>query len=99
MAKLSSAQRVLRIQSILKGHTLHGLSNSEIAKALGESPANISRALSVLLAEGFVTKLDSGRYGPGMELAKIGVAHLNELDMAERRINEIRQRTMAGAMA
>ncbi len=98
MAKLSSARRVLRIQKIMKGHTLHGLSNGEIARALDETPVNISRALTVLMEEGLVTKLESGRYGPGLELAQLGVAHLNELDMAERRISEIRQRTMAGAM-
>jgi DNA-binding IclR family transcriptional regulator len=99
MAKTgTSARRVLAVLRTLKGHTLHGLSNGEIAKALGETPVNITRALDVLVDEGFATKLDSGRYGPGMELAQIGVAHLNELDLAERRINEIRQRTMAGAM-
>lgn len=98
MAKLSSAQRVLRIQKIMKGHSLQGLSNAEIAKALGDTPANVSRALGILMEEGLVNQLESGRYGPGMELAQLGVAHLNELDMAERRIGELRQRTMAGAM-
>jgi len=99
MAKMSSGQRVLRVQFCLQGHALHGLSNSEIAQALNETPVNISRALAVLVEEGAATKLDNGRYGLGIRLAQLGVSHLNELEMAERRIKELKQRTMAGAMA
>ena len=98
MAKFSSAQRVLRILFLLKGHSLHGLSNGEIADGLDESPANVSRALSTLTDEGFAVRLDSGRYAPSIKVAQLGVAHLNELDAAQQRINELRQRTMAGAM-
>ncbi|NDV21064.1 IclR family transcriptional regulator, partial [Pseudodesulfovibrio sp. JC047] len=79
-------------------NTIHGLSNGEIAKALDESPVNISRALDVLVDEGFSTKLDSGRYALGLQVAKIGYAHINELDRAEQRIKELRQRTVAGAL-
>ncbi len=38
-----TALRVLRVLIALKGHTQTGLSNGEVAKALGESPANITR--------------------------------------------------------
>ncbi len=98
MAKSTSARRVLAVAEMLKGHSLHGLSNGEIAKALGESPVNVTRALAALMERGWVQKLDSGQYALGITVAQIGVAHLNELEMAERRIQEIRQRTMAGAM-
>jgi DNA-binding IclR family transcriptional regulator len=94
----TSARRALRILSILQGHSLDGLSNGEIAKALGESPANVSRAVDVLVDEGFATRLDTGRVGLGIKLAQIGVRHLNELELAERRIKELKQRTMAGAV-
>ncbi len=98
MKKRTSATRVLEVLRVLKGHSLRGLSNGEIAHALGDTPVNITRALATLGEVGFVTRLDSGRYAPGIELAQIALAHLNELDRAERRLHEIKQRTLAGAM-
>ncbi|MCY1498551.1 hypothetical protein D9M68_325390 [compost metagenome] len=47
-----TALRVLRVLKALKGHSLHGLSNGELAKALGESPANITRYLTTLVEAG-----------------------------------------------
>lgn len=97
MAKLSSAQRALRVLVTLKGHTMDGLSNSEIAKALDESAVNISRALAVLVEEGLVKQLDNGRYGPHIRLLQIAQAHANEMDRASRTIDEINQRVLAGS--
>lgn len=98
MAKSSSARRALRVLALLKGHTLNGLSNGEIAKALGESPVNITRALDVLMAEGFVSRLESGRYAHSITTLQIAQAHANEMDRASCRIQEINQRVAAGAM-
>lgn len=92
-----SGTRVLRVLAALKGHTLQGLSNVELAKALNESPANISRCLATLVEAGFATKLDSGRYAPGIALLQIAQAHANEMASAQHRINEINQRVLAGA--
>jgi len=47
---INSAQRVLRVWKALRGHTLTGLSNQELAQATGESAANVSRALATLMA-------------------------------------------------
>lgn len=98
MAKMSSSQRVLRVLSMLKGRTMDGLSNGEIAQALGESAVNISRALTVLVDEGFVTRLDTGRYAPSIATLQIAQAHANEMARVNNRMNEINQRVMAGAL-
>lgn len=92
-----TALRVLRVLKALKGHSLHGLSNGELAKALEESPANITRYLSTLVEAGLATKLDTGRYAPGIALLQIAQAHANEMASAQNRINEINQRVLAGA--
>ena len=36
----SSGTRILRVLKALRGHALNGVSNGELASALGESPAN-----------------------------------------------------------
>ena len=40
-----SGGRVLRVLKALRGHALTGLSNGDLAKALGESPATINRCM------------------------------------------------------
>lgn len=47
----SSGSRILRVLKALRGHALNGVSNGELASALGESPANINRALNTLIEE------------------------------------------------
>ncbi|EJM5006876.1 TPA: helix-turn-helix domain-containing protein [Salmonella enterica] len=54
--------RAIRVMKALKGHSLNGLSNKELAAALGESPANITRVLGALASEGMAQRLESGRY-------------------------------------
>jgi DNA-binding IclR family transcriptional regulator len=92
-----SALRVLRVLKALRGHSLHGLSNGELAKALDESPANITRYMYTLIDAGFATRLDTGRFAPGIALLQIAQAHANEMANAQHRINEINQRVAAGA--
>lgn len=94
----SSARRALAVLRILKGHTLNGLSNGEIAKALGDTPVNITRALDVLTDEGLVNKLETGRYAHSIGMLQIAQAHADEMDRAQYRIKEINHRVAAGAM-
>lgn len=93
----NNAARVLRVLIALRGHTLHGLSNGELAKALNESPANITRYCDTLIDAGLATRLDTGRFAPGIALLQIAQAHANEMANAQHRINEINQRVLAGA--
>lgn len=92
-----SGGRVLRVLKALKGHSLTGLSNGELAKALNESPATINRCLNTLIEQGLATRLDTGRFAPGVALLQIAVAHAQEMDRAQMRINEMNQRVLAGA--
>lgn len=57
-------RRAILIMKALKGHSLDGVSNNELAVALQESPANISRTLNTLVNEGMVQRLPTGRYAP-----------------------------------
>ncbi len=92
----SSGTRILRVLKALRGHALNGVSNGELASALGESPANINRALNTLIEEGLALKLDNGRFAPGIQLLQIAMAHNNEMAHAQARINEINQRVITG---
>jgi len=92
-----SGARILRVLKALKGYSLTGISNGELAKGLNESPANINRAVNTLIAEGLAVKLDNGRFAPSVQLLQIAQAHANEMGAAQHRINEITQRVLAGA--
>lgn len=93
----SSGSRILRVLKALRGHSLNGISNGELATALGESPAGINRALNTLIEEGLAIKLDTGRFAPGIQLLQIAMAHSTEMARAQDRINEINQRVIAGS--
>lgn len=92
-----SGARILRVLKALKGYSLTGISNGELAKGLGESPSAINRAVNTLIAEGLAVKLDNGRFAPSVALLQIAQAHANEMNTAQHRINEINQRVLAGA--
>ncbi|MEG2663539.1 MAG: helix-turn-helix domain-containing protein [Hafnia sp.] len=93
----SSIKRAMRVMKALKGHSLSGISNGELAKALNESPANITRTLNTLVDEGMAQKLDSGRYAPGMQLLQIAQSFSNEMANTQTRIAEMSQRVLAGS--
>lgn len=93
-----SGARVLRVLAALKGHTLNGLTNGDIAKALEESPATINRVMNTLISEGFAIKLDSGRYALSVKILQIAQSHANEMMRTQDRINELNQRVHAGAI-
>lgn len=89
----SSAARVLRVLKALRGHTLRGLSNTELAQALGESPANITRYMDLLIEEGWATRYDdTGRFAPSIAFLQYAMATADELDRGAARIQELRAR-------
>lgn len=92
-----SGARVLRVMAALKGHSISGLSNGELAKAMGESPATINRCLNTLISEGMATQLDNGRYALTVKMLSIAQAHAAEMARAQSRIDELTQRVHAGA--
>ena len=93
----TSGSRILRVLKALKGASLTGRSNSELAKALDESPANINRALNTLIEEGLAQKLDNGRFALSIQLLQIALAHSNEMARAQGRIDEMNQRIVSGS--
>lgn len=93
----SSIKRALRVMKALKGHSLSGVSNGELAEALHESPANISRTLNTLVEEGMAQRLESGRYAPGMQLLQIAQSFASEMAATQTRIAEMNQRVLSGS--
>ncbi|MCP1106714.1 helix-turn-helix domain-containing protein [Serratia nevei] len=93
----SSATRTLRVLIALKGHTMTGLSNGELAKALNVSPANISRDLATLVDVGLAIQLDNGRYAHSVKMLQIATAHADHIARMQSRMNEITQRITAGS--
>jgi len=93
---LMPARRALRMLMAMRGTTLTGVSNGELAQALGESAPNVSRMLQVLVDEGFATQLENGRYAPSIALLQIAQAHAEHIARAQARITEVQQRIAAG---
>ncbi|HTF98650.1 MAG TPA: helix-turn-helix domain-containing protein [Cellvibrio sp.] len=89
--------RMLKVLIALRGHSLTGLSNGQLAKSLGESPATINRYLNTLIEAGLATKLPNGLYAHGVQMLQIATAHAHEINRAQQRIDELNQRVQAGA--
>ena len=95
--KESSSKRMLKILKLLKGKSLTGLSNKEIADAIDENAVNVSRACQSLIEEGLVEKMPNGRFCLSVGMLQIAMAHQREMSGAMDLIDEINQRVNAGA--
>lgn len=95
---LSAAARVLRALKALKGHTVTGLSNSELAYLTQDSPSNITRAMQTLIEEGLAVKLDNGRFAHSVGVLQIAQAHAEHMARLTERMQEINQRIAAGSI-
>lgn len=93
----TSARRALRVLKALRGHALDGLSNAELARGLGETPVNITRALEVLVDEGFAVKTENGRFAQSVLFLKMAEGFALETEKASAHIDELRQRVRSGA--
>lgn len=93
----TSAAKVLRVLKALKGHTLRGLSNNDLARTLDESPSAITRSMDTLIAENLAQRLPDGRFALSVGALQIAQAHANEMDRAMAHIQEINTRVVAGA--
>ncbi len=98
MSRISqSGLRTIRVLDALKGHTLHGMSNVDLAKTLDESPSNINRCLNTLIEAGYAMQLENGRFSQGMKMLQNAQAFANEIANSQSRIDELTQRVHAGA--
>lgn len=93
----TSATKVLNVMKALKGHTLSGLSNGDIAKQLNMPAPTVTRCLATLIEAGMATQLSNGRYALSVKTLEIAQAHANEMAHASDRINELNQRVMAAS--
>ena len=95
---VSADARVLRVLKALKGHTVTGLSNSELAFLTQDSPCNITRAMQTLIEEGLAVKLDNGRFAHSVGVLQIAQAHAEHMVRLTGRMQEINQRIAAGSI-
>lgn len=93
----TSSSRTLKVLKALKGYTLTGLSNGDIAKMIDESPVNVTRSLQSLIEEGLVIKLDNGLFAHSVQMLQIAQAHAVHITQIQDQITEINQRITAGA--
>ncbi|MBE9577871.1 MULTISPECIES: helix-turn-helix domain-containing protein [Moraxella] len=91
---LKSAEKVLSTLKAMRGHTLTGVSVSELVKQTGETPSQVCRYLATLVSQGFVRQDDNGLYYLSVAFVQIATAHKKEIELAEARIHEIRQLTL-----
>jgi len=94
----TTLRRGLRILEMLSHHSIQGVTNAEISRALGETPVNVSRALAGLEACGWASRLETGRWTPSMRMLQTAQRHANAMSNAQARLMEINQRVAAGAM-
>lgn len=92
----TSGSRTLKVLKALKGYTLTGLSNGDIAKMIDESPVNVTRSLQTLIEEGLVIKLDNGLFAHSVQMLQIAQAHAVHIAQIQEQITEINQRIIAG---
>jgi DNA-binding IclR family transcriptional regulator len=89
--------RVLQVLKTLRGHTITGLSNKDLADALACSPASITRDMADLIESGLVVKLENGRFAHSIAMLQIAQAHAEHVSKLQSRIIEINCRIAAGA--
>ena len=95
MQELGQAQRrILKIVLALAGNELLGLAPVDIQRALGIANAStLTRDLDVLRDLGLAEQIpETSRWRLGPKVVQIAVAFANQMDRAERRLSEIRQR-------
>lgn len=88
-----SAGKVLDVLSALLPNFAHGLTPTDLAKATGIAPSNITRYVATLEEKGFAERIpETGRIRPSMRLAQQAVSILRSLDAAKRRLDETTHR-------
>lgn len=91
------AVRVLHILNALKGHSLDGKSLREVAQQTKIPEPTVTRILATMIAEGFATQLDNGRYALSHRMLGIAQAHMDEVSRARSYLDQLEQRVQASA--
>ena len=86
-------QRILKVTLVLFGYVIKGLPPSVLAREIGCSSAVMTRDLANLVMSGLVEKDEtSGCYRLTHRLPQQCFKMLAEIDAAERRLNEVKNR-------
>lgn len=86
-------QRLLKTIVLLAGNEFSGLAPSDLAKALGTNPSNVTRDLANLKEAGLAETLpDTGRWRLGPKLIQIAMAFADHIARSSDRMNELKQR-------
>jgi DNA-binding IclR family transcriptional regulator len=86
-------RRGYRILLALAGHEIDGLSNAEIADAIGAKQSTTFRDLQVLKDVGLAERIEiTNRWRLAPKLVQIALAHMRTMERAEKTIEEVGQR-------
>ncbi len=96
-SKAASVRRSHKIVELLAGRFFDGVSNKELAQALGTHPVNICRDLEVLAEIGYVKKLENGRWALTARPLGIMQAYTQQYETLQTRMNETTRSIMAYA--
>ena len=88
-----SATKVLTVLDVLLGHFVDGMTPTDLAKATGLTPSNITNYVATLEKAGFAERIpETGRIRPSVRLAQQAVSILQNLDAAKNRLDELASR-------
>lgn len=93
-----SGTRICKVLMALRGHYFFGVTNGELAKALGESPSTINRCLNTLIEVGLAEQKDNGRFCHSIAMLQIAQSHAHDVVRLEAKIAETHQRVYAGSI-
>ena len=97
MSTPNGTARALRIIEILASRYYDGLSNKEIAQALGTSTPVAHRDIRVLEEAGWAKRLESGRWSLTTKPLQVMQAYTNHAGNIQGRMAETTHNIMAGA--
>ena len=89
----NSVLKACKIMDVLFRNFFHGYSASELADTTGLGRSDITRYVQSLVAAGWAERIpETGRIRPSHKVAQSAVQVMNELESAEARVNESKQR-------
>lgn len=85
-------QRVLQVLLLLAGNEFDGVTPTELARAAGTTPPNITRDLYNLGKAGLAERLETGRWRLGPKLIQIALAFSTHVGRKSEQLAELVQR-------
>ena len=93
----AAVRRSWRIFDLLSGRYFDGMSNKELAEAVGTSAVNISRDLATLESIGMAHRMDNGRWGLTSRAIVPSQRFAQQYETISHRMAEAHRSIMAGA--